>query len=67
VATDANIPTFVGSGVTPANIGEYPHADGFIIGSAVKREGHWGNSIDPRRVEAVAKAFAAVANQTVQR
>jgi membrane complex biogenesis BtpA family protein len=61
VAVAVGIPTFVGSGVTPDNIAEYPHADGFIIGSAVKRDGHWANPIDPHRVEAVAKAFAAVA------
>ena len=59
VAAAVGIPTFVGSGVTPANIGQYPHADGFIIGSPVKRDGHWANAIDPHRVQAVAKAFAA--------
>jgi membrane complex biogenesis BtpA family protein len=62
VAAAIGIPTFVGSGVTPANIGQYPHADGFIIGSAVKRDGHWANAIDPQRVQAVAKAFAALPN-----
>jgi membrane complex biogenesis BtpA family protein len=60
VAAAVCIPTFVGSGVTPSNIGQYPQADGFIIGSAVKRDGHWANAIDPQRVQAVAKAFAAL-------
>ena len=60
VAAALAFPTFVGSGVTPANIGQYPQADGFIIGSAVKRDGHWANAIDPQRVQAVAKAFAAL-------
>lgn len=64
VAAAVGIPTFVGSGVSPFNIDQYRHADGFIIGSAVKRDGHWANAIDPRRVEAVATAFAALARGT---
>jgi membrane complex biogenesis BtpA family protein len=66
VATAVSIPTLVGSGVTPANIGHYPHADGFIIGSVVKRDGHWANVIDPRRVQAVVTAFAALAEKAGQ-
>jgi membrane complex biogenesis BtpA family protein len=65
VAAAVTVPSFVGSGVTPENISAYPHADGFIIGSAVKRDGHWANTVDPRRVEVVAKAFAAVAKSPV--
>ncbi len=60
VAAAVGIPAFVGSGVTPANIGQYPQADGFIIGSAVKLDGHWANAIDPQCVQAIAKAFAAL-------
>lgn len=60
VAAAVGIPTFVGSGITPANIGQYPQADGFIIGSSVKRDGHWANAIDPQRAAAVAKAFSAL-------
>jgi membrane complex biogenesis BtpA family protein len=61
VATAVNIPTFIGSGLTPANISRYPQSDGFIVGSSVKRDGHWANPIDPQRVQAIAKAFAALA------
>ena len=61
VAAAVGIPVFVGSGVTPANIGQYPQSDGFIIGSSVKRDGHWANAIDPQRVQAVANAFVALA------
>ena len=57
------IPVFVGSGITPENIGMYPGADGFIVGSSVKRDGHWANAIDLARVEALAKAFAALAKR----
>lgn len=60
VAAAVGIPTFVGSGVTPANIGQYLQADGFIIGSSVKRDGHWASPIDSSRVQAVATAFAAL-------
>ena len=60
VARAVGISTFVGSGVTPANIGQYPQADGFIVGSSVKAAGHWGNPIDRARVEAIVKAFAAL-------
>jgi hypothetical protein len=61
VAAAVGIPVLVGSGVTPANIGQYPQADGFIVGSSVKRDGRWVNAIDAQRVQAVAKAFVALA------
>ena len=48
VSQAVGIPVFVGSGITPENIGMYPSADGFIVGSSVKRDGHWGNAIDLR-------------------
>jgi hypothetical protein len=61
VAAAVGIAVLVGSGVTPENIGQYPGADGFIIGSSVKRDGHWANAIDAARVQAMAKAFVALA------
>ena len=61
VAKSVAIPVLVGSGATPDNLSCFPTADGFIVGSAVKREGHWANALDPGRVEAMARAFAAVA------
>ncbi len=57
VAAAVGIPTFVGSGLTPANLAAYPGADGFIVGSFVKRGGLWSNPIDGERVQAVAAAF----------
>ena len=60
VAEAVGIPTLVGSGVTPQNIGQYPRADGIIIGSSVKRDGFWANEIDAKRVEAIAKALSAL-------
>jgi len=50
----------VGSGVTPENAGRFGAADALIVGSSVKRDGHWENAVDPRRAEAMARAFAAV-------
>ena len=60
VAAAVSIPTFVGSGVTPQNLDRYPHASGFIVGSSVKRAGHWANGIDPTSVKMLADAFASL-------
>ena len=50
VAKAVDIPVLVGSGVTPENLKLFPAADGFIVGSAVKRDGRWSNPLDPERV-----------------
>ena len=45
------IPVCVGSGVTPENLPDlWPHADVFIVGSFLKVDGLWSNTIDPRRL-----------------
>jgi len=47
----------VGSGVTPETVSELaPHAHGFIVGSYLKRDGHWANEVDPSRVGAMVRA-----------
>jgi hypothetical protein len=51
------IPTLIGSGITPENIGRYSSADAFIVGSSVKQDGLWANPLEERRVEAVVRAF----------
>ncbi len=61
VAASVGIPTLVGSGVTPANLAAYPLAEGFIVGSFVKRDGLWSNPLDGERAQAVASAFRALA------
>lgn len=61
VALAVHMPTLVGSGVTAENIAEYPLADAFIVGSSVKRDGHWSNPVDPQRAAAFAEAFAQAA------
>ena len=60
VSRAVSIPTLVGSGVTAENVGRYPEADGFIVGTSVKQDGVWSNPVDPARARALAKAFAAL-------
>lgn len=50
----------LGSGVTAANVGEYlPWADGFIVGSSLKRGGRLMAPVDARRVAALRRAIRA--------
>jgi len=51
------IPTFVGSGVTPDNIGDYPEATGLIVGSCLKEDGRWDGPMDASRLAAMKTAF----------
>ena len=47
------LPVLLGSGVDVNNIRDFfPVADGFIVGTHFKIDGHWANTVDPRRVEA---------------
>jgi membrane complex biogenesis BtpA family protein len=47
----------LGSGVTLENVREYlALADGFIVGSSLKRGGRISNPVDPKRVAALARA-----------
>jgi hypothetical protein len=55
------IPTLVGSGVTPENMGSFAAADALIVGSSVKEGGLWSNRLDGDHVRAVARAFQALA------
>lgn len=57
VAEAVGIPTLVGSGITPENIGAYPGAEAFIVGSSLKQDGVWSNRLDPLRIDALVRAF----------
>jgi len=58
VAEAVKIPTLVGSGVTPQNIALFSkHAQALIIGSYAKKDGHWANDCDGKRLEALVKAL----------
>ena len=46
------IPVILGSGISADNLADFFYeADGFIVGSSFKVNGHWSNTIDPSRVE----------------
>jgi membrane complex biogenesis protein, BtpA family len=52
----ANI--FLGSGVMVANVRDFlPLADGFIVGTSLKRGGKISNPVDPKRVRALVSAI----------
>ena len=59
VAKAVSIPTLVGSGVAPSNIGALEPAEGLIVGSSVKQRGLWSNPLDAENVRAIARAFRA--------
>jgi len=51
-------PVWVGSGVTPGSIGTLAAmADGFIVGTALKRDGRVENPVDPARVRALSEGL----------
>lgn len=51
------LPVLVGSGVTPENLPHlWPYAESFIVGSWIKRDGFWENSVDPVRVQRMVAA-----------
>ncbi len=53
-AVAGDTPVFVGSGVTAETIHTYlPHADGFIVGTALKRDGAVTQPADAARVKAL--------------
>jgi len=57
VSRAVSVPTLVGSGITAENIADYPGADAFIVGSSIKAEGLWSNSIDADRARALVRRF----------
>jgi membrane complex biogenesis BtpA family protein len=50
-------PVYVASGVSPENVGRFREADGFIVGTALKRGGRTEGPVDPVRVRALARAI----------
>ena len=60
VAAAVAIPVLVGSGLDPANLTAFTAADAFIVGSSVKRDGHWSAPLEPARAQAMGEAFAAL-------
>jgi len=55
------LPVLVGSGVTPAQVGElFQHSDALIVGTWIKNEGVWTNPVDAARCKALIEAARAV-------
>jgi uncharacterized protein len=61
VKEHCRLPALLGSGIDANNFADF-HAlgDGFIIGSAFKKDGRWANPVDPQRVEAFLKVTKAI-------
>ena len=57
VSAAVSVPTIIGSGVTPDNIGRYRGADAFFVGSYVKSGGVWSGDLDASRCRAVVEAL----------
>jgi predicted TIM-barrel enzyme len=56
----------LGSGVTDGNLRElYQRADGFIVGSYFKKDGHWSQPVDPQRVSQLMTAHATAQNASM--
>ena len=50
----AHVPVVIGSSLTPENFADYfDAADGFIVGTAFKRDGLAMNAVDPARVKSL--------------
>jgi len=60
VSSSVSIPTIIGSGITPENIGRYRGADAFFVGSSVKSDGVWSGQLDAARTRAVVAALAGL-------
>jgi membrane complex biogenesis BtpA family protein len=53
------LPVYLGSGVTAKNLKQFfPTADGFIVGSDFKEEGHWSRPVDARRANQFMSVYA---------
>ena len=51
IAEGTALPVVIGSGATPANVGDIlAAADGVIVASYLKRDGVWWNPVDPDRL-----------------
>jgi membrane complex biogenesis BtpA family protein len=59
VKQSVQIPVWIGSGITPDNISQYKQAEGWIVGSSIKKGGIWNNPLDPARLNQMVKAVQA--------
>lgn len=67
VKTHCRLPVLLGSGIEAENIAAfYPSADGFIIGSYFKEDGHWSKTVDARRVERLMQVVLKLREETIK-
>lgn len=60
------LPVLVGSGLKVENLDEIaPLADGFIVGSAMKENGHWDSPVSEARVQAVVESVRRLRGQSL--
>jgi membrane complex biogenesis BtpA family protein len=57
-AGGCGLPVWIGSGLTPDNVADYPAAHGLIVGSWIKANGDWTQPVDPDRAAAMVKALS---------
>ena len=61
VKESVNLPIIIGSGITKNNLSTFaPFADGFIVGSAFKRNSKWFNELDEIAIEGFMKSFSGL-------
>ncbi|MFK7971826.1 MAG: BtpA/SgcQ family protein [Bacteroidia bacterium] len=53
VKNASSLPVYIGSGITIENVADYSSADGFIVGSSIKTDGHWASPLDEQKVRAL--------------
>ena len=64
VKKSVSIPVLLGSGVSAENLADFfSLADGFIVGSDLKKEGDWEEGPDPARIRAFMKRYRQIACQ----
>ena len=64
VKSSTGLPVLLGSGVTAQNLADYFNtADGFIVGSALKKQGDWRESPDPSKIRALMVRHRQLAGQ----
>jgi membrane complex biogenesis BtpA family protein len=64
VKQQCRLPLYIGSGVTADNLDRFfGLADGFIVGTYLKKDGKWTDTVDPKRVERLMSAHSAAASK----
>lgn len=54
------LPVVIGSGMTPENLEIYRQADGFIVGSAFRKDGKFLEELDRARLDRFMRSFSAL-------